>query len=119
MYERHILGQSGENIACEYLIENGYRLIMKNFKCRQGEIDIIAKDKNEFVFIEVKTRSNLNYGVPAEAVHSEKKKHIFDATKYFVYKNKLDNELIRFDVIEVYKKEKYYIHHLKNIEIVQ
>ncbi len=117
MYERHILGKEGENIACKYLCNEGYKLIMRNFRCRQGEIDIIAKDKNELVFIEVKTRTNLSFGTPAVAVHRQKQKHIFKATKYFIYKNKLENSCIRFDVIEIYKKEKYIINHLKNIEV--
>lgn len=46
MYKRHIVGEIGEKIANKYLVENGYQIIKKNFRCKQGEIDIIAKDKN-------------------------------------------------------------------------
>lgn len=54
-------GNIGEEISSKYLEQIGYKIIEKNFSCRQGEIDIIAKDRNEYVFIEVKTRSNLFY----------------------------------------------------------
>lgn len=117
MYERHILGRTGEDIATQYLIQNGYKLIVRNFKCRQGEIDIIAIDKNELVFIEVKTRKNKNYGSPIDAVDKRKQQHILNASKYFIYINKLENKNIRFDVIEIYAKDKLYINHIKNIYI--
>ena len=83
---------------------------------RQGEIDIIAKDKEEYVFIEVKSRSSGTYGKPVDAVNAEKIKHILDVSRYFIYKNKIDNKLIRFDIIEVYiNKKNYFINHIKNI----
>ena len=107
MYERHELGKTGEEIGTQYLINNGYKLIIRNFRCRQGEIDIIAKDKDEIVFIEVKTRRNTNYGYPIDAVDKRKQKHILNASKYYVYKNKLEKRKIRFDVIEIYKKDKF------------
>ena len=108
MYERHELGKTGEEIGTQYLINNGYKLIIRNFRCRQGEVDIIAKDKDEIVFIEVKTRRNTNYGYPIDAVDKRKQKHILNASKYYVYKNKLEKRKIRFDVIEIYKKDKFY-----------
>ena len=115
MYEKQILGKTGEEIGTQYLIKNGYRIIIRNFKCKQGEIDIIAQDKNEIVFIEVKTRRNINYGYPIDAVDKRKQKHILNASKYYIYINKLEKRNIRFDVIEIYKKEKFYINHIKNI----
>ena len=86
MYERHELRQAEEEEnATKYLEKQGYQIIQRNFSCKQGEIDIIAKDKNEYVFIEVKTRQNTHYGMPCEAVHSRKqKKHIWNATKYYL-----------------------------------
>lgn len=115
MYARHSIGQEGEEIATKYLIENNYAIIERNFNCRQGEIDIIAKDKKEFVFIEVKTRTNRKYGNPAEAVATSKVKHLLKSIEYYLFLNKLENSFIRIDVIEVYKKEdKFYINHIKN-----
>ncbi len=117
MYEKHYLGKTGEMIATKYLIKNGYKIVTRNFRCKQGEIDIIAQDKNEIVFIEVKTRHNNNYGNPAQAVDKRKRTHILNATKYFIYINRLENRFIRFDVIEIYQKDKFYINHIKNIII--
>ena len=116
MYERHKIGKEGEDYAVQYLQEKGYQIIQRNFECRQGEIDIIAKDKKEYVFIEVKTRQNLHYGMPSEAVTKKKQKHIWKATKYYLYSYKLEDKYVRFDVIEVYKKEeKFYTNHIKQI----
>lgn len=112
------IGNIGEKISSIYLEEQGYLILKRNFRCRQGEIDIVAKDKDEFVFIEVKTRSSINYGIPREAVDGYKKKHILKATKYYLHKNNLYNEFIRFDVIEIYlRKNKYKLNHLKNVDI--
>ena len=110
------LGKIGEEYATQYLIEKGYQIIQRNFQCRQGEIDIIAKEGKEYVFIEVKTRQNLHYGMPAEAVTPVKEKHIWNASKYYIYSHKLENKFIRFDVIEVYKrKNQFYINHIKQV----
>lgn len=115
MYERHEIGKIGEDIAIKYLQENNYTIIERNFECKQGEIDIIAKDKKELVFIEVKTRSNEHYGKPKEAVNEIKKKHIYKASEYFVYIKHLENMPIRIDVIEIYKEQKKCkLHHIKN-----
>ena len=62
MYEPHITGKLGEDLAVKYLQKQGYKIIERNFECRQGEIDIIALDKQEIVIIEVKTRKCLEYG---------------------------------------------------------
>ena len=117
MYARHELGRTGEQTATRYLEKQGYQIIQRNFSCKQGEIDIIAKDKTEYVFIEVKTRQNRHYGMPCEAVNGRKQKHIWNATKYYLHLHKLENQYIRFDVIEVYKKKgEFYINHIKQIK---
>ncbi len=113
--ERHILGTNGEDIACKYLKSIGYYIICRNFRCKRGEIDIIAKDKNEMIFIEVKTRKNKLYGNPVDAVNWIKQERIYKVSKYYLYLNRLENCSVRYDVIEIYKKDKYYINHVKNI----
>ena len=111
------LGKAGEDVACIYLEQIGYRIIERNFICKQGEIDIIAKDKDEYVFIEVKTRSNLNYGRPKEAVDELKQKHICKSTRFYLYFHNLNNAFVRFDVIEVYFfNNRYKLKHLKQVE---
>ncbi|MDO5557274.1 MAG: YraN family protein [Clostridia bacterium] len=114
MYKRHEIGRIGEDLATEFLENKGYEIIKKNFECKQGEIDIIAKDKNEYVFIEVKTRTNGYYGKPVDAVDKIKRKHIYKSTEYYVFKNNLENEFIRIDVIQIFiRKNKVYINHIK------
>lgn len=117
MYFRQEIGKWGENLACQYLEKNNYKIIEQNFLCQQGEIDIIAKDiiKKELVFIEVKTRSNLKYGNPRDAVNRKKQRHMVQAIKYYIYKKKIIDVPIRMDVIEVYIKQKYEINHIKQI----
>jgi len=115
MYKKHIIGQEGENITEKYLQKIKYEIIERNFKCRQGEIDVIAKDRNELVFIEVKTRTNQNYGRPIEAVTYFKRKHLIKAIQYYLYIKGLENCYIRIDIIEIYKEtNKFYIHHIRN-----
>lgn len=118
MYFREVIGKWGETLACQYLEDNHYHIVTRNFFCRQGEIDIIAKDiaKNELVFIEVKTRSNLKYGNPSESVNRLKQKHIKQVANYYIYQNHLENVPIRVDVIEVFiEKQLGKIHHIKQI----
>ena len=114
MYIRHNLGQTGEDIAEIYLVKKGYKIIERNFSCRQGEIDIIAKYKEEVVFIEVKTRTNKRYGEPIDAITYYKKKHILKSIKYYLYISKLEDVFVRIDVIEVYqKKDGFLVNHIK------
>ena len=109
------LGKKGEQVASKYLQKLDYFIITRNFKCSHGEIDIIATDKNELVFIEVKTRGSKKYGEAREAVDKYKKKHIKKAAMYYIYKYRLENRFIRFDVIEIYvKNNQFYIKHIKN-----
>ena len=82
MYQRHETGKIGEDIAVRYLNEKGYQIIERNFECIQGEIDVIAKDKKELVFIEVKTRASALYGLPKEAVDKTKQKHLTKTIKH-------------------------------------
>ncbi len=117
MYFKQRIGKLGEDLAYQYLQKNNYKIIEKNFTCRQGEIDIIARDnrKKELVLIEVKTRTNFKYGNPCEAVNKQKKKHIYYAGQYYIYKNGIKNISIRLDVIEIYiKNGTYHLNHIKN-----
>ena len=114
MYIKKETGNLGENIAEHYLKQKGYIILDKNFECRQGEIDIIAKDKNEIVFVEVKTRTSSRYGTPSEAVNKIKQKHMLQSIKYYLYVRNLCKEFVRIDVIEVYIKDNVYkVNHIK------
>ena len=116
MYLRHEIGKIGEDLATKYLENIGYSIIERNFIAKQGEIDIIAKDKEELVFIEVKTRTNALYGQPVDAVNRIKQKHLVKTVNYYLYLRNLENKFIRLDVIEVYLKDKKNkINHIKQI----
>lgn len=115
MYKKHIVGKIGEDIASKYLMDNNYEIIERNFNCKQGEIDIIARDENEIVFIEVKTRTSKAYGNPIDAVTYYKQKHILKSVEYYLFLRKLENVFVRIDIVEVYKKDgKYHVNHIKN-----
>ena len=114
MYIKKEIGNFGEKIAEQYLKPKGYIILDKNFECRQGEIDIIALDKKEIVFVEVKTRRSNKYGTPSEAVNKIKQKHMLQTIKYYLYIRNLTEEFIRIDVIEVYIKDnEYKVNHIK------
>ena len=116
MYLCHEIGKIGEDLAAKYIQSLGYTIIERNFAAIQGEIDIVARDKEELVFIEVKTRTNTLYGRPIEAVNNPKKKHLISTVKYYLYSKHLENEFVRLDVIEVYINESTYkINHIKQI----
>lgn len=106
-------GNLGELIALNYLFRDGAEILEKNYKIKTGEIDIIAKIENELVFIEVKSRSSLRYGYPAEAVNYKKISKISNVAKYYISTNNLYDIPIRFDVIEVYFNENK-INHITN-----
>ncbi len=110
-----LLGEEGEEIASQYLKMLGYEIIKRNFRCRMGEIDIIAIDKDELVFIEVKTRGQQEYGTPGEAVNKQKKNHIYHVAQYYLMINHMEEVFCRIDVVEIYKKtNSFQVNHLKN-----
>ena len=115
MYRDHETGKEGEDIACEYLLKHKIELIERNFRCKMGEIDIIAKEGKELVFIEVKTRGQKHYGTPAEAVNRRKKRHIYHVAEYYLMLHHIENVYCRIDVIEVYLHGKEVkINHIRN-----
>ena len=118
MYFKQLTGKWGEDLACAYLKKQNYTIIERNFSCYQGEIDIIAKDHvtDELVFIEVKTRTNLEYGYPIDSVTKSKQKHLYRACCYYLYRHDIYNTFIRVDVIEIFvKNQTPHIRHTKQI----
>lgn len=106
-------GKLGEKIALKYIVSKGGKIIEKNYRTKRGEVDLIVKLNGELVFVEVKSRSNINYGYPSESVDYKKKRKIVNVAKYYILANSLYNLSIRFDVIEVYLKENK-INHIVN-----
>jgi len=97
----NIVGAIGEDIAKNYLKENGYKIIEYNFRNKIGEIDIIAYDKDILVFVEVKYRKNNIFGLPREAVDYNKQRKIRLVATSYINKSKLHNKVCRFDVLEI------------------
>jgi putative endonuclease len=100
-----ILGREGEALAVKELKKQSYRIIEKNFHSSRGEVDIIAKKKGVLVFIEVKARSNENFGTPFDAVDQRKQKRIIHAAKTYLLKKGLTDVRVRFDVVGVHTSE--------------
>lgn len=111
------LGTYGEEQAALYLRSKGYDILKMNFRCRTGEIDIIASDMDYLVFVEVKLRKNGNYGTAAEYVMYSKQRRILSAARYYLAGKKLEKQP-RFDVVEVIApqgdKEKPKINHIED-----
>lgn len=111
------IGSYGEDLAFDYLNKINYKFLIRNFRTRNGEIDLIFKDSDIIVFIEVKSRYSYHFGLPCESVTYFKQKQIFNISKYYLYKYKLVNYNCRYDVIEIYfnnNDNTYFIEHIKD-----
>lgn len=102
MLNNRELGNLGEELAAKYLTKNEYIIINRNYRTRYGEIDIIAKNNDYLVFIEVKARKNNHFGYPREAVDYMKQRKIKNLANYYLLKENKMNNNIRFDVVEVF-----------------
>jgi len=113
--ENLFLGQSGETLALDFLKDNGYKILSKNYKSKLGEIDIIAKDKEAICFVEVKSRTSDKFGLPCEAVTNSKQRQICHTALMFLKEKKLFDKKARFDVVSIlYSQGKPKIDLLKN-----
>ncbi len=100
MAQHNELGKLGEALAAEYLIENGYEILEKNFSFQKAEIDIIARNETTLAIIEVKTRSSIEFGLPQDFVTPKKIQLLIKAVNEYVATNDLDLE-VRFDIIAI------------------
>ena len=97
-------GLQGEALVADYLRNNGFQLVAHGYYCRFGEIDLIAWEGNTLCFIEVKTRTNLEMGLPREYVIPTKQKKLRKTALFYLSEKKLDC-FCRFDVAEVYAEQ--------------
>lgn len=108
------LGRRGEEAVRRYLEGKGYRLADRNFRRRGGELDLIMWDGDVLAVIEVKTRLNLTFGYPVEAVTKEKQRRIRLCTEVYLMERELDVP-VRFDVVEVLARgDRARVHHIRN-----
>ena len=99
------IGTLGENIACDFLSKKEYKILQRNFKARYGELDIIAIHNTTLVFIEVKTRTNLRFGTPEEAITPRKLHELVQTAQYYVILHPELPKLMRIDVIGIMMDE--------------
>ncbi len=101
---RHLReGRRGEDAAYDFLKRRGYRIVSRNYRSREGrgEIDLVAWDGGELVFVEVKTRKNSDFGGPLEAVDGEKKELLIRTAQEYARRAGAAHDCIRFDVVGV------------------
>lgn len=110
------LGKKGEDIAEELLRSKGYQIIKRNFRFGKGEIDIIAKDGDCLVFVEVKSRKNYDFGEPEYSITKSKQKQLKRIAEGYFYVNGISEQLCRFDVITIVgeKEDELKISHIEN-----
>jgi len=115
--EKRIIGDKGEDEAVKHLVSKGYKILKRNYSCKFGEIDIIAKQNNDIVFVEVKTRKNNFFGEPQEAVDHRKLERINMAMDCFLNYYKIEDDYnLRIDVIEIvfYDDGEFTVNHIED-----
>lgn len=93
-----VRGERSEYLACNYLLNQGLQLLEKNFQCKYGELDLIMKDNETLVIVEVRFRKSNKYGSAAESISKKKQSRIIATTQYYLSSNKIDS-LVRFDAL--------------------
>ena len=112
--QSHIYGKTSEIIAANYLKKKGYKILKTNYKNKIGEIDIIAKDKDYIVFVEVKARMSRAFGDPLEAIDEQKQWKIRSVANIYLMQNKQTEANCRFDAIAILGEKDEDIRHIEN-----
>lgn len=110
-------GRKGEDLACEFLKKNGYSIVERNFRCKTGEIDIVATDGEHLCFTEVKARTRVDYGMPREAVDHRKQQKLLRCAQFYLKLHPGYAEVLtpRMDIVEIlYREEGTYARHTPN-----
>ena len=108
------IGKYGENLARKFLEGKGYEILCMNYSSFYGEIDIISKKGDILVFVEVKARKNVDFGYPFEAVDRFKMEKILTTSYFYLQENNIEDVQLRFDIVEVYLRDKK-INHMENV----
>ena len=98
---RQGLGRTGERLAAEALISKGYCILERNFRCRQGEIDLVAEDEQDIIFVEVKARRGISFGLPEEALTLRKRRKLMEVASYYLDLHTCSDRSWRIDVVAV------------------
>ena len=114
MARHNLLGSKGEMLAARYLADKGFAVLEYNWRSGHKEIDLIAKERDILVFVEVKTRRNENYGDAREAVTPQKMRNIIAAAEAYIEKHEIDAP-IRFDIVTIVGNgERHEIEHIRD-----
>ena len=114
MAEHNELGKKGEQLAINFLVKNGYRILDKNWRYQKAEIDIIAQKKDTLAVVEVKTRSSIDFGNPQDFVNPKKIKLLVSAIDDYIISKDLDVN-VRFDIIAIVREgNNFTIEHLED-----
>ena len=114
--ERQEIGKLGEKLALRHLKKRGYRILDRNFRCRRGEIDIVATQKDYLVFVEVRTKTTAAFGTPEESITQTKKDHLIAAALTYISEHQKLPPLWRIDVVAIELDQKG---KSKRIEIIE
>jgi len=99
--EKHALGRAGEGVATEHLERQGLVELARNWRCPQGELDVVVTDGRQVIFCEVKTRSGVDYGAPLDAVGPDKVRRLRELARAWLTERGLTGVPVRFDVISI------------------
>jgi putative endonuclease len=100
--DRHDLGAAGEKAAERFLRKKRYVIVARNYRCKAGEVDLVALDRGTVVFVEVKTRRQPGFGDPLEAVDVRKQRQVVRVARHFIAEHRLHDRDARFDVVGVW-----------------
>jgi putative endonuclease len=98
---RQGLGRTGERLAAEALMSEGYHILERNFRCRQGEVDLVAEDEQDLIFAEVKARRGVSFGLPEDALTIYKRRKLVEVASYYLDLHTCSDRSWRIDVVAV------------------
>jgi putative endonuclease len=101
LWRRGLPGEVGEDLACRHLLQRGFQILDRNFRCQSGEVDVVARDGAATVFVEVKERHGRSHGEGFEAVTFGKRKRLIRAARLYAASHGLSEQPMRFDVVSV------------------
>jgi putative endonuclease len=94
-------GATGEDRACAYLVDQGFEILERNYRCRVGELDVVARDGDTLVFVEVKERGDPSHGGAVEAVTAPKRRRVIQAAQRWASVHRESESRMRFDVVAI------------------
>ncbi len=112
-YLQHQRGQQGETIAADFLERKGFAVVARNYRYRRNEIDLIVRQKNRLVFVEVKLRKDAAFGHPEAFVNEQQAQRIIEAAEHYLHETNWEGD-IRFDIIAITLQPKLSLEHFED-----